>query len=203
MIVPVPVTLVRFTLTVDEPLLTIVSESGAFSTQGCGDGVTAGVGVGVALGSAVGVAVGVGDGLAVGVAFGSAVGVGLAPAVGVGLAPGEGDGDGEPGPEPGVAPGSSSTVPPAPIRVAGGTDSSKKLSVSKVTSPDPVTCTFTVRCHITLPRFTAKPNDSSPAMRPRQLNVMVLGSVVNSTPRSKLKFRVVVLPNPSQSIVIV
>ena len=42
MIVPVPVTLVRFTLTVLEPSLTIVIESGAFIVQGCGDGTGVG-----------------------------------------------------------------------------------------------------------------------------------------------------------------
>ena len=64
LIVPVPVIFVRFTLTVLDPSLTIVSESGAFSTQGCGDGVTPGVGV--ALGSGVGVALGSGVGVGVG-----------------------------------------------------------------------------------------------------------------------------------------
>lgn len=117
---PVPVTLARYTLTVAEPLLTIVSESGPFSVQNCGDGVTPGVGVGVALGSGVGVGVGFWLGVGVGVALGSGVGVGvgLDPPGGVGLAPGEGDGDGEL--EPGVAPGSAKTPPLDGVTVTGG-----------------------------------------------------------------------------------
>lgn len=67
---PVPVTFVRFTLTVDEPLLTIVTEFGAFSRQGNGVGVAVGVGDGLtdAVGEAF--AVGVGDALGEGLACG-------------------------------------------------------------------------------------------------------------------------------------
>lgn len=184
--------MVRFTLTVAEPSLTIVSEDGAFTTQGRGDVVAVGEGDGSAVAVGEGFAVGVGEGVAVGEAFGSAVGVGLGAAVGVGLAPGEGDGDGEPA--PGVAPGSGSTLPPGPVSVAGGTEASKNLSVSKVTSPDPVTWTFTWFLPL------SNPNDSSFGMRPRQSNAMVF-IVVNLTPRSRSKFRVLTAPNPSQSIV--
>ena len=96
LMVPVPVTFVRFTLTAAEPLLTIVTELGAFNRQGGGVGVGVGVGDGLTVGVGEGFAVGVGVGVGVGVEFGFdvgvGVGVGLAPAPG--LAPGDGDGDG-------------------------------------------------------------------------------------------------------------
>jgi hypothetical protein len=63
LMVPAPVTLVRFTLTEADPSAIIVSDAGfAVSVQGPG--------VGVAVGVAVAVAVGVGDGYEVGVAVG-------------------------------------------------------------------------------------------------------------------------------------
>ena len=94
--VPVPAALVRFTLTVAEPLSAIVSESGALTRQGGAVGEAAAVGDGSAVAVGDGFTVAVGDGLAVGLACGFPCAVGLAPAVGDGLAPGEGDADGEP-----------------------------------------------------------------------------------------------------------
>lgn len=94
--VPVPVALVRLTLTVVEPLSGIVSESGAFTRQGGAVGDAPAVGDGSAVAVGEGFAVAVGDGLAVAVGDAPAVAVGLAPAVGDGLDPGEGDADGEP-----------------------------------------------------------------------------------------------------------
>lgn len=156
--------------------------------------VAVGEGEGLGDGEGLGEGEGEGDGEGVGEACGSAVGVGLAAAVAVGLAPGEGDGDGEPEPEPGVAPGSGSTLPPVPVSVVAGTEASKNRSVSKVTSPDPVTWMFTWFLPL------VKPNDSSTGMRPRQSNAMVF-IVVKVTPCSRSKFRMLTAPNPSQSIV--
>lgn len=91
-----PTALVRFTLTVVEPLSGIVSESGAFIRQSDAVGEAAAVGDGLAVAVGEGFPVAVGDGLAVAVGLAPAVGDGLAPAVGDGLVPGEGDADGEP-----------------------------------------------------------------------------------------------------------
>ena len=91
-----PVALVRFTLTVAEPLSGIVSESGAFTRQGWAVGEAPAVGDGSAVAVGEAFAVAVGDGLTDDVGDAPAVAVGLAPAVGDGLAPGEGDADGEP-----------------------------------------------------------------------------------------------------------
>ena len=196
MIVPVPVMFVRFTLTVLEPSLTIVSESGAFSTQGCGSGVGVGVavgvgvGVGVALGSGVGVGVALGSGVGVGVALGSGVGVGVALGSGVGVGVGVSTGAGGSG----DAPGSGVTGPPGTVGGEVGIKRSKNHSVSNVTSPDPVIFMFTWFVPL------SNPNDSSLVMRPRQSNTMVF-IVVNLTPCSRSKFRVLTAPNPSQSIV--
>jgi hypothetical protein len=48
-----------------------------------------------------------------------------------------------------------------------------------------------------------KPNDSSDGIRPRQSKVIDFWPVVKTTPVSKLKVRLLMSPDPSQSIVTV
>lgn len=128
----------------------------------------------------MGVGVGFGLGVGVGVGFGSGVGVG----VGVGTGAG---GSGE-------APGSGVTGPPVPVGGVVGIKRSKNHSVSKVTSPDPVMFMFTWSLPL------SNPKDSSLAMRPRQSKLIDF-IVVNMTPCSRSKFRVLTAPNPSQSMI--
>lgn len=154
-----------------------------------GGGVVVGVAVSVGVGVAVAVAVGVGVGVAVDVGVDS--GVGEADGVGVGEVPGDGIGEDD-GDAPGKAPGSGLPsgigFPPLPIKVVCGTEPSLKNRVSKVTSPDPVTPTNT------LLRPFVNVKNSSPAVRPRQLNRIVFGSLVNVMPVSRLNVRVATAP---------
>lgn len=116
----------------------------------------------------MGVGVGVGD------AFGSGVGVGL----GVGV----GDGGNTP---PGVGVGSAIKPPGEPVYVTPGNKESEKNCASKVTSPEPVTPTLTVKPSVgdVEKLFRVKnPNDCSCVVRPRQSKATPLIPVVKRTP---------------------
>ncbi len=198
MIVALPLLLFKCTLTVPEPFCAIVIELGLTESEhgtgvGVGDGVGDGVGVGV--GDDDGVGVGVGDEEGVGV--GDEEGVGVGDDEGVGLGDDEGVGVGVAAGS-GVGVGSGITLPPGPLRVTDGIHESRKISESRVTSPEPVILTFT---DLFSPATTlVKPTDVSTGIRPRQSKVTVRGMVM-VTPLSVEKFWVVTVPEPLKSIV--
>jgi hypothetical protein len=195
LIVPLPVKLFRLTFTGKAPSLTIDNDVGSVDSEH-----TTGEGFGLGLGETPGLGLTPGDGFGdtCGLGFGETPGLGFTEGEGAGDWPGEGlgeaPGDGE---LCGDAPGSGITPPP-PVTVTGGIEVSRKISRSNVTSPDPETFMFTVGGEAFGLR---NPNDSSPAMRPRQSNEIDFTPVVNWTPCSRSKFRVVKFPKPSQSMV--
>jgi len=120
-IVPLPLKLFRFTLTVAELFFAIVNVVGAEIEHGTGVGELEGdaEGVGDAAGDAEG------DGEAAGDADGDADGDAAGDAEGDGDADGDADGDGDGvGEEPGVGVGSGTTLPPEPLRVTAGIERS-------------------------------------------------------------------------------
>lgn len=106
--------------------------------------------------------------------MGSGVGVGLLVGVGLGFPNGVGD-----------APGSGIKPPGEPVYVTPGNKESEKYCASKVTSPEPVTPTLTVKPSVgdVEKLFRVKnPNDCSCVVRPRQSKATPLIPVVKRTP---------------------